>query len=177
MVLGVKLRAYTLSHSPDLFLWQVVFWASLSNYLPWLALNLDPPEQLGLQAWATGAWPSYIFICQIWNPIFKQRGIQGCGLVSPKLRSPGSSPLPPVPNIGLGGRCPARCSLSTLESKLPAPLSPESRHPPLSPVAQLEFHKAGCAIPSTGPGGTGLAKQTSMAPFSILNLLFPWGPA
>jgi hypothetical protein len=43
MVLGLELRAFTLSHSAALFC-EGVFFEDLTNYLSRLALNLDSPD-------------------------------------------------------------------------------------------------------------------------------------
>jgi hypothetical protein len=45
VVLGFKLRAYTLSHSTSPFLWWVFFWNRVSwTICPGLASNCDPPD-------------------------------------------------------------------------------------------------------------------------------------
>jgi hypothetical protein len=45
VVLGLELRAFTLSHSTSpFFLWRVFSRQGLTNYLPRLALNHDPPD-------------------------------------------------------------------------------------------------------------------------------------
>jgi hypothetical protein len=43
-VLGLELRAYTLSYSTCLFLVMGVLEIGFANYLPRLALNLDSPD-------------------------------------------------------------------------------------------------------------------------------------
>jgi hypothetical protein len=43
-VLGLELRAYTLSHSTSPFLWRFFSKEGLLNYLPGWALNNDPSD-------------------------------------------------------------------------------------------------------------------------------------
>jgi hypothetical protein len=50
VVLGLELRAYTLSHSISPFLWWVFSRQSVTNYLPKLGLNCNPPDSCVLSS-------------------------------------------------------------------------------------------------------------------------------
>jgi hypothetical protein len=51
VVLGFELRPYTLSHSTSPFFVKGFLRSGLANYLPGLALNLDPPDLCLLSSW------------------------------------------------------------------------------------------------------------------------------
>jgi hypothetical protein len=51
VVLGFEPRVYTLSHSTSLFCEGYFLRQGLKNYLPGLALNLDPPDLCLLSSW------------------------------------------------------------------------------------------------------------------------------
>jgi hypothetical protein len=61
VVLGLELRAYTLSHSTSPFFHDGVFKIGSHELFAWAGLKLRPswplpPESLGLQIWATVTW-------------------------------------------------------------------------------------------------------------------------
>jgi hypothetical protein len=52
VVLGLELRAYTLNHSTSHFLWWFFSRQGLTNYLPRLASNVNPPHIYFLSSWS-----------------------------------------------------------------------------------------------------------------------------